>query len=80
MEILGELEVLSQEFLPGFTAKEAIGKTKFKVSSSLPGVPIITVGGKPLISIANGEILLTDRRTLLLILAQALNYYLSSQE
>ncbi|BCS94264.1 hypothetical protein L3N51_01092 [Metallosphaera sp. J1] len=79
-EIEGELEVLSHEFLPGFTARELLGRSKFRVASSLPGVPIVTVQGQPLISSRGKEVFLSDDRTLLLALAHSLTYFLSSNE
>ncbi|ABP95899.1 MULTISPECIES: hypothetical protein [Metallosphaera] len=79
VEVEGELEILSHEFLPGFTARELLGKSRFKVASS-PGVPIVTVRGYPLISSSGKEIYLSDDRTLLLALAHSLTYFLSSSE
>ncbi|AEB94591.1 MULTISPECIES: hypothetical protein [Metallosphaera] len=80
LEVWGELEIKSYEFLPGYTARELLGRSSFKVSSKELGIPIVTVDGKQLISTLNREILVTDKRELLLALAHSLNYFLSSKE
>jgi hypothetical protein len=77
----GTIEVLSPEVVTAYTAKKILGNTKLRINEENHGIEIISIGGKPLISIKNKRVIIHTnmRQEILVPLAYSIFYFISSK-
>lgn len=81
IEVNSNIEVLSPEFLPGYTLQKILKGVRLKVAQNTDGVPILSADNYPLVLIKKGEVYIntTDYSTLFKLLGYSVYYYISSE-
>lgn len=81
IEVDAKVEVLSPEFIPGYTLQKLLEGKRIRVTENRIGVPILSIDDYPLVSVKRDEIYVntTDYSALFKLVAYSIYYYISSE-
>ncbi|AWR97812.1 hypothetical protein DFR86_09820 [Acidianus sulfidivorans JP7] len=80
-EVNGKIDVLSPEFLPGYTLQKILDDVRLRIRIYNDGVPILSINDYPLVLVKNNEVIIntSDYPILFRLVGYSIYYYISSE-
>ncbi|ARM76582.1 hypothetical protein [Acidianus manzaensis] len=81
IEVTSKINVLSPEFIPGYSLQKLLNNVTLKVHQNNYGVPILSIEDYPLVAVKNNQIIVNtkDYQILFKLLGYTVYYYISSE-